>query len=94
LEEQAHFIGPSIGGAPNNYFNLLEQWEADLIHSYDLKIHAYSFDTQQQTEEYSKRTDAMFTNRSALTIQFYKNRGLRKDIPLGNALETLKKIGY
>lgn len=94
LEEQAHFIGPSIGGAPNNYFNLLEQWEADLIHSYGLKIHAYSFDTQQQTEEYAKRTDAIFTNRSALTIQFYKNRGGRKDIPLENALETLQKIGY
>ncbi|MDA3906392.1 MAG: glycerophosphodiester phosphodiesterase family protein, partial [Bacteroidales bacterium] len=69
IQNNAHFIGPSIGGEPNNYADLLEEWQAKLIHQSGLKIHAYSFDTENQTEIYSERTDAMFTNRSELTIQ-------------------------
>jgi len=94
IKNNAHFIGPSIAGKPNNYSDLLEEWQAKLIHQSGLKIHAYSFDTKYQTELYTKRTDAMFTNRSGLTIQFYKRRGLKTEIPEADAIQTLKYIGY
>jgi len=94
IKNNAHFIGPSIAGEPNNYADLLLEWQANLIHKSGLKIHAYSFDTQLQTEQYSKRTDAMFTNRSELTIEFYKKLGLKNEIPFADAIETLKELGY
>lgn len=94
IQNKAHFIGPSIGGEPNNYSDLLDDWQAKLIHQSGLKIHAYSFDTEVQTEIYAKRTDAMFTNRSELTIQFYRNLGLKLEIPETDAILTLKNLGY
>lgn len=94
IQNGAHYIGPSIAGEPNNYADLLERWQAQLIHKSGLKIHAYSFDTEKQTELYSKHTDAMFTNRSELTIRFYKNKGLKKSIPEVSALKTLKELNY
>lgn len=94
LKNKAHFIGPSIGGEPNNYSDLLEEWQAELIHQSGLKIHAYSFDTELQTKIYANRSDAMFTNRSELTIQFYKNQGLKKEIQLEEAEQTLTELGY
>ena len=94
IQNKAHYIGPSIAGEPNNYSDLLEKWQADLIHQSGLKVHAYSFDTKEQTELYSKRTDAMFTNRSELTIQFYTNQGLKKNLQDISALKTLKELGY
>lgn len=94
IQNGAHYIGPSIAGEPNNYADLLERWQAQLIHKSGLKIHAYSFDTEKQTELYSKLTDAMFTNRSELTIRFYKNKGLKKSIPEVSALKTLKELNY
>ncbi len=94
IQNNAHFIGPSIAGEPNNYSDLLEDWQSKLIHQSGLKIHAYSFDTKLQTEIYAKRTDAMFTNRSELTIQFYKNLGLKLEIPETDAIQTLKDLGY
>lgn len=94
IQNGAHYIGPSIAGEPNNYANLLKEWQAQLIHQSRMKIHAYSFDTEKQTKLYSKRTDAMFTNRSELTIRFYKNQGLKKSIPEVSALKTLKELNY
>lgn len=94
LKNKAHFIGPSIAGEPNNYADLLENWQAKLIHQSGLKIHAYSFDTEEQTEIYAKRTDAMFTNRTDLTIQFYKNKGFKPGIPVADAIQTLMDLGY
>lgn len=94
IQNKAHYIGPSIAGEPNNYSDLLEEWQAQLIHQSGMKIHAYSFDTEEQTELYSQRTDAMFTNRSELTIQFYKNQGLKLEIPDADATKTLMELGY
>jgi glycerophosphoryl diester phosphodiesterase len=94
IQNGAHYIGPSIAGEPNNYANLLENWQAELIHQSGLKTHAYSFDTKQQTEQYAERTNAMFTNRSELTIRFYKNKGLKLEIPEADAIQTLKDLGY
>lgn len=94
IQNKAHYIGPSIAGEPNNYADLLEEWQANLIHQSGLKIHAYSFDTEYQTQHYANRADAMFTNRTELTIQFYKNLGLKTEIPLANAKEVLKYLGY
>ncbi|HAG16497.1 MAG TPA: glycerophosphodiester phosphodiesterase [Bacteroidales bacterium] len=94
IVNQAHFIGPSIGGVPNNYTDLLEPWQAEMIHSSGMKIHAYSFDTEFQTEKYASRSDAMFTNRSELTIAFYKNRDLKSEIPKTDALQILKDLRY
>lgn len=94
IQNNAHYIGPSIAGEPNNYSSLLEEWQAQLIHQSKMKVHAYSFDTEKQTKLYSKRTDAMFTNRSELTIRFFKNPGLKKSIPEVSALKTLKELSY
>ncbi len=94
IENNAHFIGPSIGGEPNNYADLLEEWQAELIHQSGLKIHGYSFDTEKQTQHYANRTDAMFTNRSGLTIAFFKSLGLKLDLSEPKALQTLTDLGY
>ena len=94
LKNKAHFMGPSIAGEPNNYHDLLEEWQAELIHQSSLKIHAYSFDNESQTTEYANRSDAMFTNRSELTIQFYKNKGFKKEITLIKTEQTLAELGY
>jgi len=94
IQNKAHYIGPSIAGEPNNYADLLEEWQAHLIRQSGLKIHAYSFDTEEQTKLYSKRTDAMFTNRTELTIQFYKNKGLKLEIPDADASQILMELGY
>lgn len=94
IKNNAHFIGPSISGEPNNYADLLMEWQAKLIHQSGLKIHAYSFDTEYQTMHYASRTDAMFTNRTELTLEYFKNQGLKKDIPLKNAKEILNELGY
>lgn len=81
IENGATIIGPSIGGAPNNYDDLLALWQGKLIHQAGLLIHPYTFDTEEQMSEYTGlktgnpsegRTDGMFTNRSDLTIRFYQ----------------------
>ena len=52
IQNNAVFIGPSIAGPPNNYDELLELWQAELIHSSGASIHSYSFDTREQMEKY------------------------------------------
>lgn len=70
----AHIIGPSIGGKPNNYSDLLKEKHYDWIKSQGFLIHPYSFDTEMQTSRYGIRSDGMFTNRAELTLQYYKNK--------------------
>lgn len=94
IENKAHFIGPSIAGIPNNYPELLDESQAELIHKSGLKIHAYSFDTEEQTRTYAARTDAMFTNRTELTLKFYKESGFKLEIPESDAQQTLIDLGY
>ncbi len=107
-----HFTGPSIAGAPNNYDDLLKLWQAQMTHRSGLKIHAYSFDSLEQMMKYyglrfgldangkpvnPPLTDAMFTNRAEITIQFYLEQGVRPSGIAGNDLhpeEVLEMLGY
>jgi glycerophosphoryl diester phosphodiesterase len=68
----AHIIGPSIGGAPNNYSDLLKSQHYQWIRQQGFLIHPYSFDTQQQTLSYGERSDGMFTNRAEITLDYYQ----------------------
>jgi len=71
----AHIIGPSIGGAPNNYSDLLKSQHYQWIRQQGFLIHPYSFDTYEQTQLYGKRSDGMFTNRAEITLDYYnKNK--------------------
>ncbi len=78
----AEIIGPSISGAPNNYDELTDLWMTDLIHDAGLMVHAYSFDTDKQLNEYHNRVDGVFTNRADLALAFYhrKSRKSAKEI--------------
>lgn len=96
IDNAAHFIGPSIEGAPNNYPELLTPWQAHLIHRAKMGIHPYSFDTPEQMSKYfgefnfgnkvanfqAPYLDAAFTNRSELTLQYFIDKKVRhKDAP-------------
>ncbi|WKS94972.1 glycerophosphodiester phosphodiesterase family protein [Riemerella columbina] len=92
VDNLAHFAGPSIAGAPNNYPELLKPWQADLIRRSNMKIHPYSFDTKDQMKKYfgdynfgnsignlaaPPYCDAMFTNRAEETLHYYVEKGVR-----------------
>lgn len=110
VDHKAHFIGPSIAGAPNNYDELLKPWQAELIRKSKMEIHPYSFDSSDQMRKYygvfnfnndigfkPPYCDAMFTNRSEMTLQFYKDMGVRKapaPQEVQNAQDLLNKLGY
>jgi glycerophosphoryl diester phosphodiesterase len=105
IQNNAVFIGPSIAGPPNNYDELLELWQAELIHSSGASIHSYSFDTREQMEKYyldetgsSKPdrplVDGMFTNRADLTLNFYYEKGVRSVGAEGSADQILINLGY
>ena len=104
----ACIIGPSIGGEPNKYSDLLTPRNARLIKKAGLLIHAYSFDTDAQMLEYLSftpenkkdkpfcRFDAMFTNRADLSILFYQkhfNKTYKRKFPV-DAEGTLTGLGY
>lgn len=84
----ANIIGPSIAGSPNNYVDLLSPEHAKIIQDRGMAIHAYSFDTQQQMDKYENHVKGMFTNRSDLTLEFYKRKGSK------SAVEILEDLGY
>ena len=88
LNNKVQFIGPSIAGEPNNYDELADTWMTDLIHNANLKVHAYTFDTEKQLKEYKNRVEAVFTNRSDLALEFYKRAG--KQTPE----QVLEQLGY
>ena len=98
LDNGAQFFGPSIGGAPNHYHELLQPWQAQLIHSRGLYIHAYSFDTEEQMYKYANKTlltDGMFTNRSDLTLAFYIRKGRhRTSEGKIDGKKVLKQLGF
>jgi len=70
----ATIIGPSIGGEPNNYSDLLNPTNYKWIRAQGFFIHPYSFDTQMQMYKYGNRCDGMFTNRADLTLEYYANK--------------------
>lgn len=105
IENKAVFFGPSIAGSPNNYDELLEPWQAELIHSSGAAIHAYSFDTPEQMNKYyfgeaglpkpnRPLVDGMFTNLADMTLNFYHENGVRPVGAEGTAAEILTNLGY
>jgi glycerophosphoryl diester phosphodiesterase len=91
----ASIIGPSIGGEPNNYFDLLSAEHASIIKNAGLIIHPYSFDTWQQMEKYAPYTDGMFTNKAEETLMFYKQSTDKViDFEINTPEKVLKSLGY
>ena len=92
VKYRAHIIGPSIAGAPNNYPDANQPWEACLIRKSGMLNHPYSFDSRAQMEQYygtynygntdgvypSPYLDGMFTNRAEMTCRYFIEKGRRK----------------
>ena len=97
----ANISGPSISGVPNNYAELNHAWQADLVHEAGMLNHPYSFDSLDQMEAQTARSDGFFTNRSDLTLQYLIDHGLRAgaENPAAPAtvpdpVATLVRLGY
>lgn len=88
IQYKAHFMGPCIAGAPNNYPELNQPWQHDMIHRAKMKNHSYSFDTYDQMAKYfglynwnnndgiryqAPYVDAYFTNHTDMSLQFMKD---------------------
>jgi len=52
LEYGAHIMGPAISGAPNNYPEMNQPWQAYMIRKSGMLNHPYSFDSYAQTTKY------------------------------------------
>lgn len=93
VQYNAHIIGPSIAGEPNNYSELNAPWQAYLIKKAGLLNHPYSFDTLDQMKQYfgewydgvtggtvyeAPYFDGLFTNRAEVTLQYLIDAGVRE----------------
>ena len=109
VDNLAHIIGPSIAGAPNNYFEMNAPWMHDMIRRAGLLNHPYSFDTMEQMHVYfgdwhygesdfaAPYLDGLFTNRTELTLQYMIDKGLRHPEAaqtVENASACLDRLGY
>lgn len=93
----ASISGPSISGQPNNYAELNNAWQADLVRRAGMLNHPYSFDSIDQMEEQTVRSDGFFTNRSDLTLQYLLDKGLRSPVAPASVPDpeaTLVRLGY
>lgn len=88
VENNVQFIGPSIGGAPNNYGELTAPWMVERAHHSGLYIHPYTFDTDKQLQQYASGVEGVFTNRVDLALKFYNRIGEK------SASEILIELGY
>lgn len=52
LEHGAHIMGPAISGAPNNYPEMNNPWQAYMIRRAKMINHPYSFDSYAQMAKY------------------------------------------
>ena len=52
LEHGAHIMGPAISGAPNNYPEMNNPWQAYMIRKSGMINHPYSFDSYAQMAKY------------------------------------------
>lgn len=92
LQFKAHIMGPSIAGAPNNYPEMNNPWQAYLIKKSGMLNHPYSFDSREQMGKYFGEynwgntnanlfeppyLDGAFTNRTELTLQYFIDKGVR-----------------
>lgn len=73
IENGASIIGPSIGGAPNNYTDLLTKKHFKLLQKSSLIIHPYSFDTETQFRKYTFYCNGMFSNKADEALKYYLN---------------------
>lgn len=109
IDNLAHIIGPSIAGAPNNYFEMNAPWMHDMIRRSGMLNHPYSFDTMEQMHVYfgdwhygesdfeAPYLDGLFTNRTELTLQYMIDKGYRHaDAPqtVENPSDCLTRLGY
>ena len=109
IDNLSHIIGPSIAGAPNNYFEMNAPWMHDMIRRAGLLNHPYSFDTMEQMHVYfgdwhygesdfaAPYLDGLFTNRTELTLQYMIDKGLRHPEAaqtVENASACLDRLGY
>lgn len=109
VDNLSHIIGPSIAGAPNNYFEMNAPWMHDMIRRAGLLNHPYSFDTMEQMHVYfgdwhygesdfaAPYLDGLFTNRTELTLQYMIDKGLRHPDAaqkVENASACLDRLGY
>lgn len=93
VQYKAHYIGPCISGAPNNYPELNYPWQHNLIHRAKMKNHPYSFDTYDQMAKYfgqynwgaeggsryqAPYLDAFFTNHTDMSLQYMVDFGYRE----------------
>lgn len=90
----ANISGPSISGEPNNYAELNNEWQAELVHEAGMLNHPYSFDSIAQMEEQTARSDGFFTNRSDLTLNYLIEKGLRHKTEVPDPVQTLERLGY
>lgn len=92
VEYKAHYIGPCIAGAPNDYPELNQPWQHYLIHQAKMKNHPYSFDTYDQMAKYFGQynfdiegvtryqppyADAFFTNHTDMSLDYLFTFGYR-----------------
>ena len=106
VKYKAHFIGPCIAGAPNNYPELNQPWQDYLIHKAGMKNHPYTFDTYDQMAKYfgqynfgveidgkykAPYLDALFTNHSDMSINYMITQGWRKS-PASETLVDAKVV--
>lgn len=105
VKYKAHFMGPSIAGAPNDYPELDEPWQDYLIHRSGMKNHPYTFDTYDQMGKYfgqynfgvtegmfkAPYLDALFTNHADMSINYMITQGWRKS-PASQDLVDAKKV--
>lgn len=109
LEFKAHIIGPSIAGAPNNYFEMNSPWMHDMIRRAGMLNHPYSFDTLEQMNVYfgayhygesdfeAPYMDGAFTNRTEITLQYFIDKGVRDAAAaqtVPNPVDVLERLGY
>jgi len=74
IENNVQIIGSSIAGEPNNYEELTAPWMAKLIHKAGMVIHPYTFDTNEQLNNYKESVEGVFTNRADLALEFYNRK--------------------
>lgn len=103
VQNKAHYMGPCIAGAPNNYPELNQPWQHDLIHRAKMKNHPYSFDTYDQMAKYfgvynhgneggtryqAPYLDAFFTNHTDMSLKFM----IENQDNLGKVNPELKEV--
>lgn len=106
VKYKAHFMGPSIAGAPNDYPELNQPWQDYLIHKSGMKNHPYTFDTYDQMGKYfgqynfgveidgkykAPYLDALFTNHADMSINYMITQKWRKS-PASTTLVDAEKV--